>query len=93
MSNIQSNHKFPSKDSNDGYRFLLPKHIQMIDEALCSLGEFGEVRLVVEKGHLRFLVTQKSYDTLKWYPGVFVRDIDPWRLLRLLVVRTKTEMI
>jgi hypothetical protein len=41
----------------------------MIDEALSSLGEYGEVRLVVEKGRLRFLITQKSFDALKWKPG------------------------
>jgi hypothetical protein len=48
----------------------------MIDEALSSLGEYGEVRLVVEKGRLRFLITQKSYDTLKWHPGILVRDVE-----------------
>jgi hypothetical protein len=67
--------------SNQGQRnknqFLLPRHIQMIDEALCSLGDFGEVRLVVEKGRLRFLVKQISYDTLKWQPGVIVKEIEP----------------
>jgi hypothetical protein len=51
------------------YRFLQDHQIAMIDEALCSLGDFGEVRLVVEKGRLRFLVTQKSFDALKWQPG------------------------
>jgi hypothetical protein len=49
--------------------FLQSQQIEMIDEALCSLGEYGEVRLIVEKGRLRFLMTQKSYDTLKWQPG------------------------
>lgn len=51
------------------YRFLQSHQIEMIDEALASLGEFGEVRLVVERGRLRFLVTQRSFDTLKWQPG------------------------
>jgi hypothetical protein len=51
--------------------FLLPRQIEMINEALASLGEFGEVRLVVEKGRLRFLITQKSYDTYKYHPGCF----------------------
>jgi hypothetical protein len=37
----------------------------MIDDALVSLGEFGEVRLVVEKGRLRYLVMQRSYDVMK----------------------------
>ncbi len=51
------------------YRFLQEHQVAMIDEALHSLGDFGEVRLVVEKGRLRFLVTQKSFDALKWQPG------------------------
>lgn len=46
------------------------KQIAMIDEALQSVGEFGEVRLIIEKGRLRFLITQVSYDALKWQPGV-----------------------
>jgi hypothetical protein len=49
--------------------FLQPAQIAMIDEALASLGEYGEVHLVVDKGRLRFVVTQKSYDALKWQPG------------------------
>ena len=43
--------------------------VQMIEEALEDVGEFGEVRLVVEKGRLRFVVTQKSVDALKWRPS------------------------
>lgn len=77
MSGIWPTQKTSSQENVDGYHFLQLKHIQMIDEALCSLGDYGEVRLVVEKGHLRFLVTQKSYDTLKWYPGSLVKDIEP----------------
>ena len=50
-------------------RFLSPSQVVMIDEALSALGEFGEVRLVVEKGRLRFVVTQNSHDALKWQPG------------------------
>ncbi len=50
-------------------KFLHSSQIEMIDEALSSIGDYGEVRLIVEKGRLRFLVTQKSFDTLKWEPG------------------------
>lgn len=57
-------------------RFLQPAQVQMIDEALCSLGEYGEVHLVIEKGRLRFMIIQKSFDTLKWYPGNIVNDSD-----------------
>jgi hypothetical protein len=65
-----------AQDQNDDCHFLQPRHIQMIDEALRSLGEYGEVRLVVEKGRLRFLVTEKSYDTLKWQPGIIIKDVE-----------------
>lgn len=77
MAEINHAQKMLSQENCNRYHFLLPSHIQMIDEALCSLGDFGEVRLVVEKGHLRFLVTQKSFDTLKWHPGVLVKDMEP----------------
>ena len=49
--------------------FLDQRQVEMIDEALAALGEYGELRLVVEKGRLRFIVTQKSFDALKWQPG------------------------
>lgn len=53
---------------------LRPRQIAMIDEALRSLGAFGEVRLVVEQGRLRFIITQKSYDALRWYPGRILQE-------------------
>ena len=54
--------------------FLRSRQVHMIDEALRSLGAFGEVRLVVEKGRLRFIITQKSYDALRWYPGRLMEE-------------------
>ena len=60
--------------SNNSDPFLQPHQIAMIDEALRSLGQFGEVRLIVEKGRLRFVVTQKSFDALKWEPGSLIED-------------------
>ena len=60
-----------SSQDEGGTQFLNSEQVLMIDEALRSLGEFGELRLVVEKGRLRFLVTQKSYDAMKVRPGVF----------------------
>jgi hypothetical protein len=49
--------------------FLTALQVAMIDEALSSLGDYGELRLVVEKGRLRFVVTHKSFDVSKWTPG------------------------
>ncbi len=63
----------PDNDSNS-HQFLLPHQIKMINEALCSLGEYGEVRLIVEKGRLRYLVTQKSLDVLKYQPGTSIQE-------------------
>jgi len=48
---------------------LSEAQVRMIDEALDAVGEFGEVHLIVQKGRLRFLVTQKSFDALKYRPG------------------------
>jgi hypothetical protein len=52
---------------------LASDQIRMIEEALEDVGEFGEVRLVVEKGKLRFLVVQRSLDILKECNGKVVR--------------------
>ena len=47
------------------YAFLDQNQINIIDAALASLDQFGEVRLVVENGVLRYIVTQNSVDALK----------------------------
>jgi hypothetical protein len=49
---------------------LTMNQISMIEEAIESLGEYGELRLVLEKGRLRFIVTHKSFDALKYTPGM-----------------------
>lgn len=49
--------------------FLRPAQVAMIDEALAAVGDFGEVHLIVENRRLRFVVTQRSADVLKWQPG------------------------
>jgi hypothetical protein len=59
----------PAQDEQPILKFLDPAQVPMIDEALSVVGEFGEVRLIVEKGRLRFVVTQKSFDAQKWQPG------------------------
>ncbi len=59
-------------------KFLQPDQIAMIDEALAEIGEYGEVRLVVEKGRLRFLVVQRSFDVLK-RPAARQEHLDTFR--------------
>lgn len=51
---------------NSGLGFLDSEQIAMIDKALLNVGDFGEVRLILEKGCLRFVVVQKSYDVRHW---------------------------
>lgn len=59
---------FEYKSEPRSLSFLNPRQVMMIDEALSRVGDFGEVRLIIEKGRLRFLTTQNSYDVLKWRP-------------------------
>jgi hypothetical protein len=68
MSNVNLN-QLSGLRSNPILSFLDQRQVKMIDEALSALGDYGELRLVVEKGRLRFIVTQKSFDALKWQPG------------------------
>ncbi len=44
---------------------LPPPQIQMIEEALPSIGDLGGI---VQKGRLRFLVIKKSLEVPKWQP-------------------------
>ena len=58
----------PMKVKNK-YQNLSSIQVKMIDEALSAVGNYGEVRLIVDKGRLHFLVTQKSFDALTYRPG------------------------
>ena len=50
-------------------KFLKPHQIFMLDEALATIGGYGEVRLVISDGCLRFLVMEKSFDACRWKKG------------------------
>jgi hypothetical protein len=62
-------HRDPEQSPDQIPTRLSEQQIAMIEEALACLGEYGEVRLVVERGRLRFIVTQASHDVFKWAPG------------------------
>ena len=64
-----------SSDNDNKYQNLSQHQIELIDQAIGSVAEYGEVHLIVEKGHLRFLVTQKSFDVLKWRSGGLIQDL------------------
>jgi hypothetical protein len=53
----------------DNWGFLTRSQALMIDEALSAVGEYGEVRLIVQKGRIRYVVVEKSHDALKWEAG------------------------
>ncbi len=52
-----------------GLKHLTVQNILMIDEAIDSVGEFGEVHLIVNKGRLRFVELKTSLDALKYNPS------------------------
>jgi hypothetical protein len=42
-------------------RKLTPQLIEEIDEYLASIGDYGEIRLVVQNGELRYINTMASH--------------------------------
>lgn len=42
-------------------KMLTPEQVKRIDELLLSVGEYGEVRLIVQKRELRYLNRVESY--------------------------------
>jgi hypothetical protein len=70
---IRDSSTIQRQNEQSALKFLDPSQIHMIDEALAIVGDFGEVRLVIEKGRLRFVVTQRSFDAQKWQPGGLTR--------------------
>ena len=61
-----------SKDGSKGVgpeafklRFLTPAQARRIDELLAQVGEYGEVRLVVQHGELRYINKVESYKAWK----------------------------
>lgn len=64
MANSFSPASKSSTDSSDPNR-LTQLQIDIIERALQQIGEYGEVRLVVEKSKLRFIEVAKSLDVLK----------------------------
>jgi hypothetical protein len=59
------NNSVPDSEVVD-LKSLQPQQVAMIDQAIARVGEYGEVHLVIEKGSLRFIVVQHSYDARRW---------------------------
>jgi len=45
-------------------RVLTARQVGMVDLALAELGDFGEVRLIVQKSRVRFIEKLQSMDAL-----------------------------
>jgi hypothetical protein len=56
---------------------LTPQQVCRIDAALARLGAFGEVRLVVDHGRLRFIQTLTSEDINKAQAPDVVQERNP----------------
>jgi len=41
--------------------FLTPEQITRIDKVLATVGEYGEVHLIIQKGELRYINRVESY--------------------------------
>ncbi len=59
MSPNQS-HAERTPSAVDPARFMEPSVVRRIEQALCKVGDFGEVRLIVVKGQLRFIQIMQS---------------------------------
>jgi hypothetical protein len=58
-------------------KFLNTAQVAEIDDKLSSVSPFGEIRLRVENGSLKFVAQSKSYDALKLQrPGSSLEDQD-----------------
>jgi hypothetical protein len=51
--------------TSSALKILQPCQVEIIEQALQQIGEYGEVRLIVEKGRLRYIEVAKSMDVLK----------------------------
>jgi len=60
MSDAQSTIMQHNIVLNEQLPKLTPTLVRQVDEALARVGAFGEVRLVVVKGHLRFIQVMQS---------------------------------
>ena len=46
-------------------KFLNPEQLKQIDDVLASIGEYGEVRLIVQHGELRYVNKVESFKAWK----------------------------
>jgi len=52
----------PQQQQGRPLRYLSPRIVQAIEDALSTVGPFGQVRLVMSRGKLRYIETTQSHD-------------------------------
>lgn len=65
MVKMNSRSELPSKNYNRGPVKMTAEQIQQINEALASLGDYGEVHLIVQHGILKYINKLKSHKAWK----------------------------
>jgi hypothetical protein len=70
-------HQENSYISEEDIKTLDIDQIFMIDQAIEEVGEFGEIRLVVNKGRFRFLIVMKSYDAINMSSETLIEEFNP----------------
>ncbi len=59
---------------------LTAEHVQQIERALADIGDYGEVRLIIEKGRLKFIQRVTSEDAISSAPRPApTATFQPWR--------------
>jgi hypothetical protein len=59
---------------------LTAEHVQLIDRALVEVGDYGEVRLIIEKGRLKFIQRVTSEEVASPAPRPApTATFQPWR--------------
>ena len=59
---------------------LSPQQLQQIEHALAEIGDYGEVRLIIEKGRLKFIQRVTSEEVAVTTPRPApTATFQPWR--------------
>ena len=61
---------------NKSINQLTVDQVKLINQAMTDVGDFGEVRLVIERGQLHYLVTQKSINIRSKRHGMISKDYE-----------------
>lgn len=64
-ANLETGSGDGKKTVNVGLRALDAAQVVAIDHAVCQVGEYGEIHLIVRRGQLRFIGTLKTEELVR----------------------------